>query len=159
MKQKGQIVKKPMPGDLVFFNFDKNPKAGQMKHIGIVESVYPDGIVTIEGNTSVSGSQDNGGAVCRKQRKAYIMAYGRPAYSDNKTMPVNSPSHPMLKEGSKGSDVKYLHSLLKPMGYGVDVDSDLYSQNTKNCVTHYQASHLLEPDGICGPITWAELEK
>lgn len=162
MKQSSQIVTKPQQGDLVFFNFDKSPKPGQMKHIGIVETVNQNGgIWSIEGNTSVNGSQDNGGAVCRKQRSKGIMAYARPNYSDNKTMIVNSTTtkHSTLKVGCKGAEVKYLHSLLKPMGYGVDVNCDIYSTTTKNCIMHVQASNMLEVDGICGPKTWEALEK
>ena len=57
--------------------FDWNPAAGDgADHIGIVESVGDGYIMTIEGNTSVSGSQINGGYVLRKKRDfSRVMGY------------------------------------------------------------------------------------
>lgn len=160
-KAKNAIVKTPQPGDIVFFYFSKKKRPGVIaEHVGIVESVSADGsIVSIEGNTSVSGSQDNGGMVCRKKHKSQIVGYGRPSYSDAAvTIPVNS-KHPTLKVGSKGPEVLYLHSLLKGKGYGVNTSDSEFRQLTKQCVMHVQASNALEIDGICGPLTWAVLEK
>jgi hypothetical protein len=64
-------------GDLVFYNFG----AGRIHHVGIVEAVRADGIVTIEGNTS-SGNDANGGQVQRRFRAwtVGIVGFGRPAY-------------------------------------------------------------------------------
>lgn len=78
-KAKGQLVpvREAKPGDLVFYQFDKDAYAD---HIGIVESVNKNGVVAIEGNTSVT-SNDNGGAVMRRSRKwSVIMAVARPDY-------------------------------------------------------------------------------
>jgi hypothetical protein len=69
-------------GDVVFFDFPGAPN--RVSHVGIVESVNGDGSVnTIEFNTSgtAAGDQRNGRVVARKRRKAYIVGYGRPAYS------------------------------------------------------------------------------
>lgn len=76
------------PGDIVFFDFDSTPDAD---HVGIIERVTDTALITIEGNTSASGSQDNGGAVLRKER-AYKYVYGaaRPAYTQQ-TKPVVKP--------------------------------------------------------------------
>ena len=64
----------------MFFNFSH--PASIADHIGIVDSINPNGsIYTIEGNTS-SSSNDNGGAVMRRLRKAKIIGYGRPNYSN-----------------------------------------------------------------------------
>lgn len=66
-------------GDIVFFSFKKD-----FQHVGIIEEVNADGTYTcIEGNTSSDawGSQDNGGAVCRKRRLLMnICGAGRPNY-------------------------------------------------------------------------------
>lgn len=56
------------PGDLMLMHFHKSQTATE--HVGILESVHSTYITTIEGNTSLS-SQDNGGAVMRRNR-----AYG-----------------------------------------------------------------------------------
>lgn len=79
-KEEGRGVSKydAKPGDIVFFQFDSDP---QVDHVGIVESVTEKGLVCIEGNTSISGSQSNGGAVLRRPRDLGLVAGCiRPAY-------------------------------------------------------------------------------
>lgn len=72
------------PGDIVIIDFSGKQKITQ--HCGFVEEVLPDyGVQTIEGNTSMSGSQDNGGMVCRKSRAyKYIIGAVRPVYEPEK---------------------------------------------------------------------------
>jgi hypothetical protein len=53
------------PGDIVFYNFDAD--AGP-EHTGIIVADDGHTLMAIEGNTSVAGSQSNGGQVCVKQR-------------------------------------------------------------------------------------------
>lgn len=65
----------PKANSIVLFDWNK-PAGDGADHIGIVESVEDGYIITIEGNTSVSGSQSNGGQVLRKKRyPADIMGY------------------------------------------------------------------------------------
>ena len=72
---KGLWSYKPKVGAIVLY--DWNPATGDgADHIGIVEEVTSSGIIAIEGNTSESGSQDNGGKVLRKRRyPSQIMGY------------------------------------------------------------------------------------
>lgn len=56
----------PKPGDIVFFDF---PGGEKTDHVGIVIKDNGDGTVTtVEGNTSGTGSQSNGGEVMEKVR-------------------------------------------------------------------------------------------
>lgn len=57
--QKLRVSFDPRPNDIVIFTFS---------HIGVVESVDDQKIVTIEGNTNDDGSRE-GWQVCRKNRK------------------------------------------------------------------------------------------
>lgn len=68
-------------GDIVFFNF-----IGRTSHVGMVEAVRADGLVTIEGNTNGGGSRD-GGSVMRHFRawSREIVGVGRPAYTGQPT--------------------------------------------------------------------------
>jgi hypothetical protein len=63
------VISTPKPGDLVCYDWSRD---GEYDHIGIVETPpSPSGDFTaIEGNTSPSssGSQSNGGQVCRRSR-------------------------------------------------------------------------------------------
>lgn len=72
---KGIFSEKPRVGSVVLY--DWNPATGDgADHIGIVESITSSGIIAIEGNTSESGSQSNGGKVLRKRRySSDIMGY------------------------------------------------------------------------------------
>ncbi len=64
-----------------------------------------------------------------------------------------------IRYGSKGEDVLYLHKQLKKLKYGVNPKSDYFDSTTKICVINFQVVHDLEPDGVVGQITWAEIEK
>ena len=59
------VTKDFRPGDVVIYDF---PGGGATDHCGIVDGLTPTGVTAIEGNTSESGSQSNGGMVCRKMR-------------------------------------------------------------------------------------------
>lgn len=69
-------------GDIVLLNFNKK---SDPEHCGLVTEKGVDFgywyIKTIEGNTSSGGSQDNGGAVCEKERYQHqIVGVCRPQY-------------------------------------------------------------------------------
>ena len=80
------VFKDPAPGDIIIYNFG---------HTGIVEAVGSGTITAIEGNTSpgASGSQSNGGMVCRRTRKtSLVTAYIRPDYEEEDDMNVDKLS-------------------------------------------------------------------
>lgn len=81
-------------GDIALMNFHggKDPE-----HCGLVTEKGVDFgywyIKTIEGNTSSGGSQDNGGAVCEKERYQHqIVAVCRPQYKADDPQPVDDVS-------------------------------------------------------------------
>lgn len=77
---RGAFDNQPRVGDLVFFNWP-NDGVNRIQHVGIVESIERDAIVTIEGNTSTTSS-GNGGQVMRRRRarNGSIVGYGHPSY-------------------------------------------------------------------------------
>lgn len=79
-----ELLKKLKPGDLVSFDF--GAMDGIRDHVEIVDHVEGNYIVCIGGNTSVSGSQSNGGMVC-KQKRSYnsICCASRPKYTKDST--------------------------------------------------------------------------
>jgi len=65
------VTSSPIPGDLVAYNFGGSASASEWEfdHVGLFEEwVGGHTFNAIEGNTSMSGSQSNGGEVCRRQR-------------------------------------------------------------------------------------------
>lgn len=82
--KKGQLVPvgQAKPGDIVFFQFDKD---AQPDHVGIVykNSVVRKTLWVYEGNTAdnLYGSQSNGDGVYEKKRSySLVMAVARPNY-------------------------------------------------------------------------------
>lgn len=84
----GQTVAKKdiQPGDIVILNFSGT---SETQHCGLVVDALKMGYFqTIEGNTSQSGSQSNGGQVCLKTRNlSQVVGVCRPKYKGGK--PVN----------------------------------------------------------------------
>lgn len=98
---------KAKPGDVVDFDFGRMD--AYRSHIGIVEKVSGSNLICIEGNTTPdgkSGSQSNGGMVCRKTRSYLsVCSAVRPAYSNATPVPVQKPdpvSKPLTVDGVLG---------------------------------------------------------
>lgn len=87
-KEQGQTVPKHdvQPGDIVILNFSGT---SETQHCGLVVDTLKMGYFqTIEGNTSQSGSQSNGGQVCLKTRNlSQVVGVCRPIYKEDD--PVN----------------------------------------------------------------------
>ena len=87
-KAAGQWVTKDYrPGDVVIYDF---PGGAATDHTGIIEKVTPGGVVAIEGNTSQTGSQSDGGMVCRKTRPVkWIVGAVRPEFEKEDGMDIS----------------------------------------------------------------------
>lgn len=162
-------------GDLAFFNWSGGTTA---QHIGLVIKKNSNGTYqTVEGNTSVT-SNDNGGAVMiRTRNKSCILGFARPKYaaetkketkpvttetskpSTTKSIPKLAASDPLLKRGSKGTQVKYLQQDLNyVMGTKLAVDGD-FGTATYNALISFQKKYKLSVDGIYGNGSKAEMKK
>lgn len=144
-------------GDIVYFDFPGLPN--RVSHVGVVEGVAKDGSVyTIEGNTSgPSGDQRNGGCVLRKQRKSYIVGYGRPRYGSTGGA---ASGRNWLQKGDSGPAVLDLQNRLIRLGYSVGpagADSE-FGDGTHAGLIAFQKGNGLEPDGYYGPKSKAVLE-
>lgn len=151
----------PQPGDIIFFG-----RRGVACHVGIVE--HRNGtasVTTIEGNTSVTSS-DNGGAVMRRIRtygNPYgswgILGFAHPPYNQGNGKTTASAARSWLQKGDKGQEVKNLQSKLIALGYscgksGADGD---FGTDTLNAVKKFQQDHGLVVDGEAGVNTMAKL--
>ena len=91
-KKKNAWFDTPKKGDFVFFDFIDDDKT-IINHIGLVRKVSEKAILTIEGNTSPSGKERNGGQVMEKRRllgaRSGIVGYGRPSYVNQENRAVN----------------------------------------------------------------------
>lgn len=77
----GRWSQEPKLGDLAFMDFP-NDNVERISHVGIVVGINGNIVTTIEGNTSGSGSQRNGGMVMVKERTIgkEIVGFGSPKY-------------------------------------------------------------------------------
>lgn len=75
------VTEGPKIGDLAFMDFPHDG-VDRISHIGIVVKVGTNTVLTIEGNTSGTGDQRNGGMVMIKQRAIgkEIVGFGRPKF-------------------------------------------------------------------------------
>lgn len=74
-RKAGQLVSDPLPGDIVFFDFNGD---GRHEHTGIyVKKLSATTFECIEGNTSLT-NQSNGGQVMRRTRKLQNVLFARP---------------------------------------------------------------------------------
>jgi hypothetical protein len=71
----------PQIGDLAFMDFPHDG-VDRISHVGIVVKVGQTSVLTIEGNTSGTGDQRNGGMVMVKRRSLgkEIVGFGRPKF-------------------------------------------------------------------------------
>ncbi len=75
-RKHNKIVKDPRPGDIVFFDWNKD---GRYDHTGIFEEFIPGYayFTCIEGNTAL-GNDSNGGKVMRRTRSVSTALFVRP---------------------------------------------------------------------------------
>lgn len=77
--------KKAKYGDLVIFNWYPTTKKDNKSHVGIVESILPNGIISIDGNTNLDKYDKN--CVARKTRdKKYIVGVVLLPYKEGENM-------------------------------------------------------------------------
>ena len=105
------VDSEPKIGDLAFMDFPHDG-VDRISHIGIVVGVKPKSVITIEGNTSGSGDQRNGGMVMIKERAfgsgKEIVGFGRPkfvAYAGDYPVvevPTESAAKPKKTEKKNG---------------------------------------------------------
>lgn len=163
---------KPQPGDVIYYDWGDSGAGdctGAPDHVGIVESCASGLITIIEGNLSDSVAKRTIVVGAR-----YIRGYGLPNFAawaakhSGQAAPVVKPTNTttkevpkmdMLREGSKGYQVKVLQLLLILNGCScgaAGADGD-FGAATDAAVRKFQQAKRLEVDGIVGPITWATL--
>lgn len=152
------LVTDGKPGDLAIISFNGH----SADHIGIIESVEKNTILTIEGNTSGS----NGEGVYRKiRKKSEVLYIFRPKYEPEKAESTTSDSTQgvickvnmkQISYGSKGAQVKTLQRILYCY-FGcpseLKIDGKFGTITKKYCIK-LQGVLGIAQDGICGVDTW-----
>lgn len=150
----------PMPGDIIFYDWDDNgvgENTNNPDHVGIVEKVSDNMITVIEGNYK--------NAVTRREiavNGKFIRGFGVPKYDAEKpatntttntqTKKASDVKMTQIKRGSKGKAVKVWQAIV-----GTDVDGD-FGKKTEEATVNFQKKAFPndknEWDGIVGNKTW-----
>ena len=148
-----------LPGTAVFTD-----RAGDKTHIGL----YVGGGKVIEAAGASSGVITTSVALdkwkCWGELSGvdYVNAGNEKLKMNNEELkPEGGNGKPTLRKGSKGAAVKELQTALADLGYDLGpcgIDGD-FGKATEAAVRSFQSDRGLEADGICGPLTFAELEK
>lgn len=165
-KQAGRFDHNPKVGDQIFFKYSNDDSTAD--HTGIVARVTDSVVETIEGNSSNQVKRNT-----YQRNSKIIIGYGHPRYDAEpkktvvtkgvKTVKIELS---VLKNGSKGEEVKTLQRLLRQLEY-VNADGKTYitvdgsfGSNTEAAVKRYQKNcGAKNPDGIVGEWTWNKLLK
>lgn len=159
----------PVPGDIIFFDWDNKKEERPLDHVGICVGFNNDTLQI----TYVNGNGDSSYYVTEEEINvnakgkdghnlvAYWMRYvgdeetEAPEYEDKEVeLKVRQ-----LRKGLTGGDVKSLQRLLFADGYSVGKSGDDgdFGNDTEKAVINYQKDHELDPDGIAGEKTLTAL--
>lgn len=172
-RQNGALKTEPEIGDQVFFF-----AAGGINHTGLVVDVSGGTIRTVEGNYS-----DGVGTAAYSSGSGKIAGYGRPNWKLVESLPAETatmkpaqkektepkPAAPapakndhklkleMIQKGAVGNAVRLAQAALNARSYSCGLADGIFGRDTDRCVRTFQKDFSLDPDGIVGPLTWAEL--
>ena len=164
----------PQPGDVAYFDFPEDG-VNRISHVGIVIKNNGDGTVTtVEGNTSGTGDQRNGGMVMKKIRgykknkgnvMVSIVGFGRPKFPGPEKALTPKPEKPHdpaaypddpIQPGEKGEYIKVIQKALGLTGKAVDGE---YGPVTKKAVIAWQQANKKTADGVVDKLQFAALKK
>lgn len=156
----------PIPGDILFFDWDHKPEELPLDHVGIVTG-YSNGTITyVNGNGNDSNRVTRQTMSIKNTSIEYWMRYA----GDEKVEPIPDPD-PIptpktikkctveleeLSYGCKSPSVETMQNLLADVGIELDVDGN-FGPDTERALKEFQKRYKLTVDGICGPKTWKAL--
>lgn len=135
--------------ELVFVYRQSKTNAAKMQHTGVYL-----------GDGTVVDARGTADGVVHEPIEHYAWTHwARPKWGQTERAPVTT--RPTLRRGAIGEHVTAMQLLLLDAGYtlrkyGADGD---FGAETEAALREYQQGHGLEVDGVCGPKTWAQLEK
>ncbi len=154
-KSKGRFFHAPAIGDVVFFDWYPGTRDSDAWHVGIVESINPDGsISSIEGNTGTE-SRDNGGRVMRRKHFSDDWyGFGRPDYTESNSSMEGA--HPiwsgrfisLTSPYTSGEDVRIWKQQMSARGWHLGPgNADEFDPKANEVLRQFQAEKNLTVDG------------
>lgn len=161
----------PIPGDIIFFDWDNKKEERPLDHVGICVGFNNDTLqityVNGNGDSSYYVTEEEINVNAKGKDGHNLVAYWMRYVGDEETEePEEKPEYkgiyiPVreLYKGMSGGDVKSLQRLLFADGYSVGKcgDDGDFGSDTEKAVKNYQKDHGLDPDGIAGEKTLTEI--
>lgn len=161
----------PIPGDIIFFDWDNKKEERPLDHVGICVGFDPhyEDIIYVNGNgnSSYYVTKEEINVNAKGKDGHNLVAYWM-RYVGDEEKPENTAEDKevdlevrQLRKGMTGGDVKTLQRLLFADGYSVGKSGDDgdFGNDTEKAVENYQRDHNLEVDGIAGVNTLTALWK
>lgn len=156
---------KPIPGDIIFFDWDHLQEELPLDHVAIVVAMEGNTVVYVNGNGNDSFRVTKQRIDLDNPCVAYWMRY----VGDEEVKPLPAPDPEPTPEikmckveleqlsfGCKSPSVETMQNLLIDAGYVLDVDG-IFGNETKKILAEFQNDNELTADSICGPKTWKAL--
>ena len=159
----------PIPGDIIFFDWDNKKEERPLDHVGICVGFNNDTLqityVNGNGDSSYYVTEEEINVNAKGKDGHNLVAYWMRYVGDEETeAPEYEDKEVELKvrqlhKGMTGGDVKSLQRLLFADGYSVGKSGDDgdFGNDTEKAVINYQKDHELDPDGIAGEKTLTAL--
>ena len=159
----------PIPGDIIFFDWDNKKEERPLDHVGICVGFNNDTLqityVNGNGDSSYYVTEEEINVNAKGKDGHNLVAYWMRYVGDEETeVPEYEDKEVELKvrqlhKGMSGGDVKSLQRLLFADGYSVGMSGDDgdFGNDTEKAVIKYQKDHELDPDGIAGEKTLTAL--
>ena len=99
-----------------------------------------------------------------QEKRATFQESEKETASTNKTPTQEAEKKPTntkrktLSLGASGEEVRELQTVLKKLGFDCKGIDGKFGANTKKAVSGLQYERELDDDGVCGPLTWAEID-
>lgn len=158
---------KPIPGDIIFFDWDHISEERPLDHVGIVISMSGNTVTYVNGNGNSSTHVTKQSIEINNSCIAYWMRYiadetnsvTQEQVADTSSDKTFTRTLRQLKKGCKGADVKSLQQLLFAKGYSVGNcgDDGDFGEATEKAVMNYQTDCKITSDGIVGEQTFKNL--
>lgn len=131
-----------------YFDFISAKRYANLKtsanYIKFAENLKADGYATSSAYVNT---------LCRTVEKYNLTRY------DVNTVSVVTSNRPVLRNGSKGTDVVYLQTVLAKEGYNTGSIDGIFGKKTEAALRQFQNDKMLAVDGVCGRKTWALIEQ
>jgi hypothetical protein len=159
-KEQKRWFKDPLPGDIVFFDWQNETDSipGAANHVAFFVAKTKKGqIITIDGNNPPD-DKSNGGEVRYQIRPLdfTVMGFGRPAYINTIAEPLPLLNGSDLSSPITSEDVRLWQKRMMSRGYnfGIKGADGVFGKYSKQALQNFQQKLGFKVDGILDVLSW-----